>query len=54
MCLSSQAFGLFLSVIGLNQVSVETGKVTIHTPTQDVYWVAVGTEHWCTAGDESA
>ncbi|MEL6808837.1 MAG: hypothetical protein AAFO97_13750 [Pseudomonadota bacterium] len=47
MCLSAEAFGLFLSIISLQNVSVEQGLVTIHTPDRDVTWIATGAK-WCT------
>jgi len=53
MCLTAQAFGLFLSIISLNNVSVEEKRVTIHTPQEDVYWIHAG-EKWCLARPEFA
>lgn len=53
MCLTAQAFGMFLSIISLNNVSVEDKRVTIHTPEQDVYWIHAG-EKWCLARPEAA
>jgi hypothetical protein len=53
MCLTAEAFGLFLSIITLNNVSVEDKRVTIHTPDQDVYWINAG-EKWCLARPEHA
>lgn len=47
MCLTAEAFGIFLSIITLNNVSVDDGRVTIHTPQTDVIWLAIG-EQWCT------
>ena len=47
MCLSSEAFGLFLSIISLHNVSVDQGLVTVHTPDRDVTWIATGAV-WCT------
>lgn len=47
MCLTAEAFGLFLSIISLHNVSVEQGLVTVHTPDRDVIWMATGAM-WCT------
>ena len=51
MCLTSEAFGLFLSIISLSHVTVEEDRVTIHTPEKDVQWHATGTDVWCTPTD---
>lgn len=48
MCMTAHAFGLFLSIITLNNVTVTEDGVTIHTPDRDVVWRAVGAQ-WCTA-----
>lgn len=48
MCLTSEAFGLFLSIISLSHVTVEEDLVTIHTPDRDVEWHATGSDVWCT------
>ncbi len=51
MCLTAKAFGLFLSIISLDNVSVTAGEVTIHTPEDNVVWLAVG-PLWCTAAPD--
>ena len=48
MCLTAEAFSIFLSIISLNNISVDEGRVTIHTPQSDVVWLAVGAQ-WCTS-----
>lgn len=52
MCLTSEAFGLFLSIISLSHVTVEEDRVIIHTPQKDVQWHAAGTNVWCTLADD--
>ncbi|MEP1200494.1 MULTISPECIES: hypothetical protein [unclassified Tateyamaria] len=51
MCLTAEAFGLFLSIISLHNVSVEQGLVTVHTPDRDVTWMATGAL-WCTTAPD--
>ena len=46
MCLTAKAFGMFLSIISLDNISVDKGRVTVHAPDRDQVWLAVG-EKWC-------
>lgn len=48
MCLTSAAFGMFLGLIGPHNLTVESQKVTIHTPQREFYWLQIG-DNWCTA-----
>ena len=48
MCLTAQSFGMLLSLISLNNVTVGDGHVVVHLPDGDVHWLAMGPE-WCTA-----
>ncbi|MBY5931746.1 hypothetical protein KUV51_01940 [Tateyamaria omphalii] len=47
MCLTAQSFGLLLSLVSMNNLTVEEGRVVVHLPDGDVHWLAVGAE-WCT------
>lgn len=49
MCLTAQSFGLLLSLVSLNNLTVEKGHVVVHLPDGDVHWLAMGPE-WCTGG----
>ena len=53
MCLTAQSFGMLLSLVSMNNLTVEEGRVVVHLPDGDVYWLAVGTE-WCTGEAEYA
>ncbi|MGK7653920.1 MULTISPECIES: hypothetical protein [unclassified Roseovarius] len=46
MCLTSEAFALFLTTIGASILSTEAGTVTVHATEGDIAWVAVG-DRWC-------
>lgn len=48
MCLSNEAFALFLNIIGLGLTTQEGGVTTIHAAQGDVTWHAV-VDEWCTA-----
>ncbi|WP_160321418.1 hypothetical protein [Roseovarius atlanticus] len=47
MCLTSEAFALFLTMIGPEAVTSEEAKVTIHATDGDVEWHIVE-DRWCT------
>ena len=47
MCLTAQSFGILMSLISLNNVTVSQGHVVVHLPDGDVHWLAMGPE-WCT------
>ncbi len=47
MCLTAEALGLFLSIITLENVSIEEHQITVHTPEKDVYWMHRD-QMWCT------
>lgn len=48
MCLTTEAFALFLNVIGMGIVTAEANTVTIHATSGDVSWHAV-VDEWCTS-----
>lgn len=48
MCLTTEAFALFLTILGSNIVTVETNRITIHATSGDVAWHAV-VDEWCTS-----
>ena len=48
MCLKTEAFALFLNVIGMGLVTGDANTVTIHATSGDVTWHAV-VDEWCTA-----
>lgn len=52
MCLTAQSFGMLLSLISLNNVTVDDGHVIVHLPDGDVHWLAMGPE-WCTASGDA-
>lgn len=52
MCLTAPAFGFLLSLVSLSQLTVDEGRVTVHTPERDIHWLAVG-EEWCTGQPDS-
>ncbi len=47
MCLTATSFGMLLSLISLQNVTVDDGHVVVHLPDGNVHWFAVGAE-WCT------
>ncbi len=47
MCLSTEAFALFLSLLGPEIVTSEPDRITIHATEQDVLWMRRD-EGWCT------
>ena len=47
MCLTSQAFGIMLSLVPLGAITVGDGNVSVRTPDRTIVWLAVGPE-WCT------
>lgn len=49
MCLTAHSFGLLLSLVSLNNLTVDTGHVVVHLPDGDVHWLAIGPD-WCTGG----
>ncbi|QFT93962.1 hypothetical protein FIU86_14025 [Roseovarius sp. THAF9] len=46
MCLTSEAFALFLTTIGAGILSSDAGTVTVHATEGDIEWVAVD-NRWC-------
>ena len=47
MCLSSEAFALFLTMLGAEVVTSEEARITIHATQGDVEWTRVE-DRWCT------
>lgn len=47
MCLTTQSFGLLLSLFSMNNLTVGEGRVVVHLPDGDVHWLALGPD-WCT------
>lgn len=48
MCLTNEAFAVFLNLIGAGLVTQDGTTVTIHATEGDVTWHAV-VDEWCTA-----
>ncbi|MDD9724871.1 hypothetical protein PVV74_05350 [Roseovarius sp. SK2] len=48
MCLSNEAFALFLNMIGTGIFTIEGTTVTVHATEGDVTWHEV-VDEWCTA-----
>lgn len=48
MCLTNEAFALFLNLIGAGLMTHEGPTITIHATEGDVTWHAVVND-WCTA-----
>ena len=48
MCLTTEAFALFLTILGSDIVTADTTRVTVHATSGDVAWHAV-VDEWCTA-----
>ena len=48
MCLSSEAFALFLNIIGASLMTQGDARVTIHATDGDVIWHEVAGNEWCT------
>ena len=53
MCLSSNAFALFLSLLSPEIVSTSPGEITIHAAVADKTWERVGAP-WCTDHTQTA
>ena len=51
MCLSSEAFALFLTMIGAGVVTSEDARITVHATDGDVEWQIVD-DKWCTDAPE--
>ncbi|WP_299784768.1 hypothetical protein [uncultured Marivita sp.] len=47
MCLTVEAFALFLNMIAVPEITSEPGRIVVHATTRDAHWVAVEDE-WCT------
>lgn len=47
MCLTTEAFALFLNLISSDLITSEPGRITINAEVAKVRWIATG-EHWCT------
>lgn len=47
MCLSAEAFALFLNVFLLENLTTEPGHIVIHAEVRDAHWILVE-DRWCT------
>lgn len=47
MCLTAEAFALFLNMIIVPEITSEPGRIVVHAEIRDAHWVAVG-DVWCT------
>ncbi|MBO6882253.1 MAG: hypothetical protein JJ869_01580 [Marivita sp.] len=47
MCLTAEAFALFLNMILVPEITSEPGRIIVHAETRDAHWVTVEDE-WCT------
>lgn len=47
MCLTVEAFALFLNLIAVPEITSEPGRIVVHATTRDAHWVSVEDE-WCT------
>lgn len=47
MCLTAEAFALFLNLIMVPEITSEPGRIIVHAATRDAHWVAVD-DKWCT------
>ncbi|WP_168797740.1 hypothetical protein [Aliishimia ponticola] len=47
MCLSAEAFALFLSLLPMDIITTTPGEITIHATVKDAHWLQVG-DRWCT------
>ena len=50
MCLSSEAFALFLNLLSPEIVTSAPGTVTVHATARDVVWRQTEADQWCAAG----
>lgn len=48
MCLTTEAFALFLTILGADLTTPENQRVTVHASQGDVVWHAV-VDEWCTS-----
>ena len=53
MCLTPEAFALFLNLIGSSIVTTTPDLIIVHATEGDVVWHAVADE-WCTTGPSNA
>lgn len=47
MCLTAEAFALFLNMISVPEITTEPGRIILHAQARDAHWIAVE-DHWCT------
>lgn len=47
MCLTVEAFALFLNMLAPEMINSEPGRIVIEAEIRDVHWVAVE-DSWCT------
>jgi len=47
MCLSTEAFALFLNLLAFDMLTMEPQRVIVHAAVRDAHWVAVD-DRWCT------
>jgi hypothetical protein len=48
MCLSAEAFALFLNIIGAGLMTPGDARITVHATEGDVVWHEVAAGEWCT------
>lgn len=53
MCLSAEAFAVFLNLLGASVVTTDIHQVTVHATRGDVTWHA-SVDDWCTAAPYTA
>ncbi|MCK0149586.1 hypothetical protein MWU54_06105 [Marivita sp. S6314] len=47
MCLTAEAFALFLNMLAVPELTSEPGRIIIHAQARDTHWIAVE-DTWCT------
>ncbi|WP_439119650.1 hypothetical protein [Marivita sp.] len=47
MCLTAEAFALFLNILAMPDIKTEPGHIVLPTGTGDKHWIMVEDE-WCT------
>lgn len=53
MCLTTAALAAFLTLIGVDKVTTEPDRITVHAEADDVLWIAgLGEDIWCTLGPQ--
>jgi len=47
MCLTAEALALFLTLVAVDHVTIEPGRIIVHATLRDAHWIAVE-DRWCT------